>query len=352
MIIFDALHGKLLIAKEKFDKTMKLLHDVMHQAEISPRGMAKLRGKFGHQFRCIEGVGPFLVPFNKFIGGPESVYEWDEPKTVPQALQTTMGQLYEWLPRLQPEGADMWPLDPATLLFRWERGLPHGKRPLVVVYWDSSPLSAGLSIRTRPDQIWRTAGMHYDRGQPRSSGSGSEALIPARSWNRNDSSRDRRCFSRRSKASHRAQLHSNRQRQNTRLLASARMGGYYRPLCRRLQQIRGSLRLLDRRAQQRRDRRILFGLLEPVGLCLRSGTPRYSVHIPAKGPGESSLPPGTIRRCQSNLLSPHRCHGRLLERPKGAIDGAAGANLSAARIAQSAGHHGESYGFLGRLRRH
>jgi hypothetical protein len=57
----------------------------------------------------------------------------------------------------------MWPLDPATLLFRWERGLPHGKRPLVVVYWDSSPLSAGLSIRTRPDQIWRTAGMRYDR---------------------------------------------------------------------------------------------------------------------------------------------------------------------------------------------
>ncbi len=53
----------------------------------------------------------------------------------------------------------MWPLDPATLLFRWERGLPHSKRPLlvVVVYWDSSPLSAGLSIRTRPDQIWRTA---------------------------------------------------------------------------------------------------------------------------------------------------------------------------------------------------
>ncbi len=132
-IIFDALHGKLLIAKEKFDKTMKLLHDVMHRAEISPRGMAKLRGKFGHQFRCIEGVGPFLVPFNKFIGGPESVHEWDEPKAVLPALRTTMGHLYKWLPRLQPEGADMWPLDPATLLFRWERGLPHGKRPLVVV---------------------------------------------------------------------------------------------------------------------------------------------------------------------------------------------------------------------------
>jgi hypothetical protein len=48
-IIFDTMAGKLRITVEKFDKTMKLLHEVMHQAEISPRGMAKLRGKFGHQ---------------------------------------------------------------------------------------------------------------------------------------------------------------------------------------------------------------------------------------------------------------------------------------------------------------
>jgi hypothetical protein len=42
-IIFDTLLGKLLIPLEKFAKTMQLLHDVMHQAEISTRGMAKLR---------------------------------------------------------------------------------------------------------------------------------------------------------------------------------------------------------------------------------------------------------------------------------------------------------------------
>jgi hypothetical protein len=48
-IIFDTMAGKLRITVEKFDKTMKLLHEVMHQAEISPRGMAKLRGKFRHQ---------------------------------------------------------------------------------------------------------------------------------------------------------------------------------------------------------------------------------------------------------------------------------------------------------------
>jgi hypothetical protein len=29
-LIFDALRGRLLIALEKFEKTMKLLHDMMH----------------------------------------------------------------------------------------------------------------------------------------------------------------------------------------------------------------------------------------------------------------------------------------------------------------------------------
>jgi len=80
-IIFDTLLGKLLITLDKFAKTMQLLHEVMHQAEISPRGMAKLCWKFGHQFRCIEGVAPLLVPFNRFIGCPDSVREWDEDKS-------------------------------------------------------------------------------------------------------------------------------------------------------------------------------------------------------------------------------------------------------------------------------
>jgi hypothetical protein len=34
-----------------------------------------------------------------------------------------MGQLYQWLPRLQAEGSGMMPLDPAKLLFRWENRL-------------------------------------------------------------------------------------------------------------------------------------------------------------------------------------------------------------------------------------
>ncbi len=81
---------------------MALLFEVMQQAELSPRGMAKLRGKFGHQFRCIEGVAPLLVPFNKVIGGPDSVREWDEPKIISPALRAIMGELYLWNPRVQP----------------------------------------------------------------------------------------------------------------------------------------------------------------------------------------------------------------------------------------------------------
>ena len=83
---------------------MALLGEVMQQHEISPRGMAKLRGKSGHQFRCIEGVAPFLVPFNKFIGGSDSVREWDECKVITHQLSMTMGHLFTWLPKPQLEG--------------------------------------------------------------------------------------------------------------------------------------------------------------------------------------------------------------------------------------------------------
>ena len=122
-IIFDTLKGRLFIGKEKFQKTMDLLQELMQQAECSPRTMSKLRGKFGHQFRCIEGVMPFLVPFNRFIGGPEDVAEWDAEKVIPHELRHTMGTLYKWLPSLQVKGAEMWPLDPRTVLHQWEQGL-------------------------------------------------------------------------------------------------------------------------------------------------------------------------------------------------------------------------------------
>jgi hypothetical protein len=98
-IILDTLLFKLLIALEKFAKTM---HYVMHQTEISPRGMETLRGKFGHQYKCTEGVAPLSVLSNRFIGCPDSVHEWDKDKPVSEHLHTFMGQLYKWLLILQP----------------------------------------------------------------------------------------------------------------------------------------------------------------------------------------------------------------------------------------------------------
>jgi hypothetical protein len=51
--------------------------------------MARLRGKAQHQLRCIEGVLPYLVRFNNFIGGPESVYDWpgDHEKVIDDTLR-------------------------------------------------------------------------------------------------------------------------------------------------------------------------------------------------------------------------------------------------------------------------
>jgi hypothetical protein len=121
------IDGGIFIGKEKFQKTKQLLQELMQQADCSPRSMAKLRGKFGHQFRCIEGVTPFLVPFNKFISGPEDTAEWDKEKVIPHELRHTKGTLFKWLPPMQENGAEMWPLDPSTVLHLWEQGMKHQK---------------------------------------------------------------------------------------------------------------------------------------------------------------------------------------------------------------------------------
>ena len=161
-IIFDTLKGRVFISKEKFDKTMALLQSMIQQAECSSREMAKLRGKFGHQFRCVEGVSPFLVPFNQFVGAPETVAEWDEVKPISPGLRHTMGTLFRWLPQLYEAGAEMWPLDPRTVLYKWSQGIETPGGPLIVVFWDSSPLAVGISIRRKPGSVWKTGGMTYE----------------------------------------------------------------------------------------------------------------------------------------------------------------------------------------------
>jgi hypothetical protein len=146
-IIFDTLKGRIFIGQEKFQKTMLLLQALMQQAECSPRSMAKLQGKFGHQFRRIERVMPFLVPFNKFIGGPKGAAEWDKEKVIPHELRDTRGMLFKWLPPMQENGTEMWPLDPSTALHLWEQGVESSGVPFSVVFLGSSPEgAAGISI--------------------------------------------------------------------------------------------------------------------------------------------------------------------------------------------------------------
>jgi hypothetical protein len=73
-IIFDP--GRLYITAEKFDKLMMLLRERKDLVLRLPRSLAKLWGKAQPHLRCLEGVRPFLSRFYRFIGGPESVYEW------------------------------------------------------------------------------------------------------------------------------------------------------------------------------------------------------------------------------------------------------------------------------------
>ena len=57
----------------------------------------------------------------------------------------------------------MGPLDPHTTLFNWKQGLNVPGVPLLVVFLGLSQEKAtGVSIRERPNEVWQSAGMHYD----------------------------------------------------------------------------------------------------------------------------------------------------------------------------------------------
>jgi hypothetical protein len=57
--------------------------DLFNKMNMRPHGPCK----------GFKGEAPFLVPFNKFIGGPDSVREWDECKDLTHPLRTTMGNI-------------------------------------------------------------------------------------------------------------------------------------------------------------------------------------------------------------------------------------------------------------------
>ncbi len=60
-VVIDTVAGRLVVTEAKFAKLMDLLQT------CSALNMALLRCKAKHQLRCIEGVRPFLVLFDKFI---------------------------------------------------------------------------------------------------------------------------------------------------------------------------------------------------------------------------------------------------------------------------------------------
>ena len=104
----------------------------------------------------------FLVCFDLFIGGPETVYGWDREKEIPAGLCDVMGFLYQRLPALRDLGAEMWPMEQATVYFRWARGLAHPYGDLIVVTYDASEKGIAAAISMEPGKILRLEGMHFE----------------------------------------------------------------------------------------------------------------------------------------------------------------------------------------------
>jgi len=161
-IVCDVHRGVFLLAERKEAKIMASLLLVVVSEFLSSREVAKVRGKLVNYGQCMEGLRPFSVPFTLFIGAPESEFQWDERRALPSSLREHAAYLREVVPRLARAGAPIWPLEPATVFDRWQRGLPLPFK-LVVVTYDAAVFGLAVSICLRPGEILRFAGRSFDR---------------------------------------------------------------------------------------------------------------------------------------------------------------------------------------------
>ncbi len=89
---------------------------------VFSKGGRRFAGKVGELW-AMHGRNPsFLGSFHYFIGAPKSDYEWDEKLALSDAFRDNARFLFEVVPRLAKAGAPIWPLDPATVMDRWQRG--------------------------------------------------------------------------------------------------------------------------------------------------------------------------------------------------------------------------------------
>ena len=161
-VVADTHLGVFLLTDRKLDKIMKDLGDVIKSEWLSRREAGEVRGKLVNYGQCMECIRPFSVPFTTFIGAPKSEYDWDEKRPTPSYLKENAEYLYSVVPRLARAGSPIWRLDPATVMDRWQRGLPLPFR-LIVVTYDAAVYGLAVSVRMEPRQLWRTAGKSFGR---------------------------------------------------------------------------------------------------------------------------------------------------------------------------------------------
>jgi hypothetical protein len=90
------------------------------------------------------------------------VYEWDKQQKISEALRHTLGFLYQHLPSRREVGAEMWPLQPSTVYYRWMRGLSITYNNLVVATWDAARSGVAIAISVVPGVIYRIEGMKFE----------------------------------------------------------------------------------------------------------------------------------------------------------------------------------------------
>ena len=75
-----------------------------------------------------------------------------------------MGLLHQRLPALQDAEAEIWPLEPSIMHFRWSGGLQTQYGDVVVETWDASRhgIAISVTVSALPGQVYHMEGMCFE----------------------------------------------------------------------------------------------------------------------------------------------------------------------------------------------
>lgn len=119
---WDTARCVFYLTSEKAASLASKAADLASQEFVTPRQLAKFRGKLSWYLQCLEGVSLMICLLNKTIGAPASPHDWDTPLLLPSNTAAELSWWEKHLPSMAERAQPMWQLTGSQALLAFQAG--------------------------------------------------------------------------------------------------------------------------------------------------------------------------------------------------------------------------------------